>query len=517
MGNNGVKSIVLVAILVIMSFFVGGQISDSKTTSLGVVAAVAGGFTLLYLGKNVWWLIFLAPPVTGLLGMNPPFGIPTIMVLAPAILCYWVMMWVMGYVSIKWRSLPVLDTLMGILFLYICISYYRRPVVFAALGLDVDAVGGKEYIAFLLAFLTYVTLSCIPVTFEQSKKLLKYLFWLTIFAAFLGLCLSIATGKVRGTGDEQDLADAAENTRFTLLAPIGTLIAVFLYSLTPLAQIFTRPYKLLVIIVGALCVVISGWRARLIEFCFRFVFVAALKRELTALVLIAVAAYGSLLYLSEEHMLDGLPFGAQRALCAVPGVNVREDIQRQAEGSSQWRIEMWRWALDPRTGYIRDYVWGDGFGQSLADMERSKTSVMRGTLRTGDQKDFASRGVWHSGWISTIHRLGIVGLVITVLWQLAVLVLCMQTAAAFKRVNDKIFSYFCGLHITACSSTIMYHLSTGSPMTLFYFIAVHYAAIKMYYCICREEGLIVPFFRFTPYIPLTIREMEAASAPRAIR
>lgn len=515
MGNNGVKSIVLVAILVIMSFFVGGQISDSKTTSLGVVAAVAGGFTLLYMGKNAWWLIFLAPPVIEMLHIRAPFSLPAVMLIAPGILFYWILMWIMGYVRIKWRSLPVLDALMCILFIYLCVSFYRRPVAFLALGLDMDDIGGKEYVIFLLSFLSYISLSCIPVNFKQSQKLLKYLFWFTMAAALFGLVVSVATGR-GGGGEEQDLADAAENSRFSLLAPIGTLISVYLYASTPLTKIFTRTYKLLTILLGACCVVIAGWRGRLIEFCFRFAFIAALKRELTALVIIALGCYGSLLYLSEEHLLEGLPYGVQRALCAVPGVNVRKDIQRNAEGSSEWRIVMWKWALDPRTGYIRDYIWGDGFGQSKSDIQRTLTATMRGTRSGGDQRDFASRGVWHSGWISTMHRLGIVGLVIVVLWQLSAMVICMMTAVAYKRVSKSCFSYFCALYITVCSSIIQFHLSAGTPEGFFRTIST-YAILKMFYCICSEERLIVPFFRFTPYIPLTIRAIENDDAPRSIR
>jgi hypothetical protein len=108
-----------------------------------------------------------------------------------------------------------------------------------------------------------------------------------------------------------------------------------------------------------------------------------------------------------------LPRTMQRALSWLPG-DWDQTALADAEGSSQWRFEMWEWAWnDDRI--LRDRTWGQGFGLSIDDMNLIASSLMAGggggTLLGGsDRENFMITGTFHSGPLSTIKYIGVVGL-----------------------------------------------------------------------------------------------------------
>lgn len=512
MGNNGVKSIILVAVLVVLSFLIGSQISGSRMVSMGIVAASAGLFLLIYLGARSWWLLLLAPMASAFLPIRLPLPLPY--VLAPVLLVYWGLLNLMGHARFRWSSLWGMDFPIFILALYTLINFYLHPSSFKVLdeflGIDSEYISGKEYVLCLVGVIGYITTSFIPLKYKDTSRVIKWTFYLYL----LGCLFTIAKKLILhgGAGDEEmDLEEQANATRFTLLTPLGIFVACYVYTSLPFLKLIRKPFSIVLALVACVCVVISGWRSKLIDFALRIFALAALKREITLFVCLSGLAYGTLLFLSNEKMLNDLPFGMQRALCAVPGVHVREDIERTATSSSEWRVVMWRWALDPRTGYIKDYVWGDGFGDNKAEMYRDSTALMRGQTRFGDQKDFARRGIWHSGWITTMHRLGIVGLVIVVIAQLTSVFYFYRFAFLVWKADRKTAILFASMSADHVSRAVTYHLSTGSPEYL-YLNLISYAVVKMYYCSAKEQFPALAKPVSGPYVPLLIQEINTPAA-----
>jgi hypothetical protein len=75
---------------------------------------------------------------------------------------------------------------------------------------------------------------------------------------------------------------------------------------------------------------------------------------------------------------------------------------------------MWGWAWDDER-ILRDKVWGQGFGLSIDDMNLIASSMMAGQggaslLGGSRQENFMITGSFHSGPLSTIKYIGIVGL-----------------------------------------------------------------------------------------------------------
>lgn len=518
MGNNGVKGIVLIALLVVVSFIIGSQISSDKMVSFGIIGAMVGGFTLLYLGERSWWLLFIVPLFWGYLGIRLPEGLTPQVVIAIVLLAYWLIMRIMGHVELRWRSMWLLDSCVFTLFCYTLWTFYRHPASVNWLQLDdVDRVGGKGYMLCFLGTIAYLGVSILPLRLEQLRKALRVC--LNIYAVMLvfNLLRAVLSGKnsIPEEGEE-GLLEKAKTTRFTLLTPLGSFLLLYIYASTPIVKIFSNFKKLALIFLGGIGVLLSGWRGTLIVNAMGLAILSFLKKELTFLIIIGSCCYGMLFYLSEEKVLEDLPFGVQRSLRAIPGIHVSRNVEKDANGSSEWRITMWKWALDSRTGYIKDYIWGDGFGQSSAWTQRYSTALMRGTVTNGDQQSFASQGIWHSGWITTIHRLGLVGLVILVIYQLAFIYTTLKTALALKRLGSQDFAIFSLFYVALISGHLLFHLSAGT-LPLVYVGFAETAIIKLFYCSVREAGLLRPLFRRESYVPLTIREIEANNGLRNVR
>lgn len=503
MGNGGIKSIIIAALLVVLSFIIGVQASDGAVNAMAIVAVIVGLFIMLYLGKNAWWMIFLAPPLLSAVPIGALQRFPLGLMAGSGVLLYWLVMRAIGQVHFTWRSLWSFDAMMLIIGIYTCISFYRNPAIMAFLEVDYDTVGGQEYFYWFFAVLFFIALSSIPIRYEELIKVYKYVFFLTLGVSVWG----ILRGSGSAAASDTDLMENAQTTRFTMFTGLGVTLFYYLYLRYPLRNILISPLKIVTMLLCVGSVLISGWRGTLISFSFTAAFVSLLKKEFTYLVIMGAAVYGSLLFLSSQKALDELPFGVQRTLAAVPGVRVSRAVERDAHGSSEWRIVMWRWALDPRTKLIKDYVWGDGFGHSREELGRRQTALMRRTLIVGNQVDFASRGVWHSGWITTMHRLGIIGLVLVVMMQLLSVYLTIRMVSGYWKQKDGIFVIY--IFISIPTSCIMYHLSTGSP-GMFYYTLAHYAQLKLVYCLARDKGLIPPLFFAKRYVPMAIQAIEEA-------
>lgn len=521
MGNNGVKSIILVAVLIVLSFLIGSQISGSRMVSMSIVAASAGLFLLIYLSARSWWLLILAPALTAFLPI--PIPIPLNAALAPVLLVFWGLLNLMGHARFRWRVLWGMDIPVFALVLYTLINFYNHPSSFLILdellGIDSEYISGKEYVLCLFGFIGYVTTSLIPLKYKDTSRAIKWFFYLSLLGCLFTIVKKLIFHDSAGD-EEMDLEEQANSTRFTLLTPLGLFVACYIYTAHPFLKLIRKPYYILLALVACGCVVISGWRTKLIDFAVRIFALAALKREITLVVCLGGLAYGTLLFLSNEKLLNDLPYGAQRALCAVPGVHVREDIERTATTSSEWRVVMWGWALDPRTGYIKDYVWGDGFGDNKAEMYRDITACMRGQIQNGDQKDFARRGVWHSGWLATMHRLGIVGLVILVMVQLSTVFYFYRFAFLLWKADRKTAVFYAALSANLISTIVTYHLSAGD-LGHFYLGLMSLATLKIYYCSAREQFPRLAKAASGPYVPMLIQEINtptvngAAEAPQA--
>ncbi len=508
MGSNALKGIILGLLLVVLAFVVGSQAASGGKQALMVVAGVVFVFSLLYLGRNCWWLVFIGPAllaaVPGALGPLSKMG-STFVVAAP-VFVYWILLRVTGHVRWTWNGIAWLDAVAGLLFTYLAISFYRHPTSIRLLGAE-ESWGGEGYIVALGALLYYVFLSTVPMTLDGLGKILKISFFITLAACFLFLPLSLqGYGEVAEEGEESI-------GRFGGFLRIGSIIFTAVVVSSPPTAYLTSPLKLAGILLGALGVALSGFRSKLAFLCVDAVFMAFIWRQ-AAFALLGGAVAVSMVYVaSEQELLFKLPSSIQRTLYALPGVKISKDTAANAQHSLDWRYEMWDWALDPRTGYIRDYVWGDGLGFSATMLRRQMVQVNRGRADAGTNEFYAERGIWHSGYITTIHRLGYVGLVLIFLFQLALLIATIRVCLA---VRGRRYSFFFTYKLVGVvSSVIGFHISAGTIPNFLHSSAPMLLFAKLMYRMLIDEGEMEPMFTRHAYVPLAIREHEEQLAQGA--
>lgn len=507
MPGSIVKNVLVSLILVVLCIVIGAEAAESRTVALGIICTLVGVVFMIWLGPRCWVLLYLVPPVLTLLPLPGKIGtFPVGFVVAVVVLGYWMIMWVMGYVQFKWRSLKGMDFLVLLMFLYMVYSYSLHPVSMAIFGWDAEYVGGKEYVWCLVATFYYIAISCIPCSYESLRKVLKWGIRLSLGACVLTIFLSLA--GIRGGTDITELGDAAMSTRFGMFVKISVYGIFFLYGCNPMSRILTSAKLLGGCFLCVLGILLSGWREVLMSNGFIIAALAAVKRELWCLTFIGVLIYGGLIYLSSEGIVEKFPFGVQRCLSVAPGIKISREIREGTEHSSDWRIEMWKWALDPRTGYIQDYVWGDGFGQSVDYLRRETIAMMRGTVAYGDQDFFAETGTWHSGVITSIHRLGYVGLAIITLVYLYGICMMFRVCSAMRGTPLYLPAIFFLLPYAGAPS--LFFISEGTVIK-FFSTYIYLAMIKLLYCVGREQGFIIPMSLQQRYVPQLIREQESQS------
>ena len=502
MQNSIVRNVLLSIILVVMCIVVGAEAAEDTKSALAIIGSLVGVMFMVWMGPRCWTLLYLVPPVMTLLPLPGKIGtFPVGFVVAVVVLVYWLIMRAMGYVRFRWRGLLMMDFLVLMVFLYMCISFYMHPVSMAVFGWEADYVGGKEYVWCIVATLYYLAISCVPCTYQQLMPIFKWVIRLSLAACVLTIALTLL--GVRGGADITEVGEAAMNTRFGMFVKISIYGIFFMYGCNPMLRVLSSVKLLIGCMLCLVGILLSGWREVLMSNGLVIMALSAVKRELWCMALLGVLVYGGLLYLSSEGLVEKFPYGVQRCLSVLPGVEISREVRHETEHSSDWRIEMWQWALDSRTGYIQDYVWGDGFGQSVDYLRRETVAMMRGTVMMGDQDFYASTGTWHSGVITSIHRLGYVGLVIISLVYLYGICMMFRVCTALRGTSMYLPAIF--FLMPYAGEPALFYISEGT-IPKFFSTYVSLAMINLLYCVGREQGYIIPFAVQRHYVPQLIRE-----------
>ena len=148
-------------------------------------------------------------------------------------------------------------------------------------------------------------------------------------------------------------------------------------------------------------------------------------------------------------LANKLPLSIQRALSVLP-LNVSPVARWDAQGSSEWRLEMWR-VLLPQ---VPQYLWlGKGLGISRAEIELVAEMTHRGRMSSQELSMLA--GDYHNGPLSVIIPFGIWGALGFIWFVFA----CMRALylnykfgdEALKRINRFLLAYFVARLIIFCS------------------------------------------------------------------
>jgi hypothetical protein len=411
----------------LVAVMIGSAVGSSDMRLVaGLLAAIPIAIIFVKLKTNIWVLLPIGWYLSGRLPWLPvPFTLRDLLFIT--VIFFFTLFFATRVISWK-RKLGLLDYLIYINLAYLATVYVRNPVGFWAM--QSSMVGGRPYFEIALAFGAFIILSRVQISdFIARIFPLFYVIptWFVGILEVIGrlvpqtaypLAMMYSGVGVRSvTSAFQEEAQLGE-TRMTAMQFAGTTSVLALCSkYNPLTLISPlHPFRALLLAVAFGAIFLSGFRSALLFAMVAFVLATLLRGRLRdlwvagAALLLTVVALISL----QGNVLQ-LPTTMQRALSWLPGQWSAEAVQ-QAEGSSQWRFEMWEWAWnDDRI--LRDRTWGQGFGLSIDDMNLIASSLMAGEgggsrLGGSDRENFMITGSFHNGPLSTIKYVGIVGLVI---------------------------------------------------------------------------------------------------------
>lgn len=505
MNSQIAKLALSMALIVVLSLILGTNSASDRTTSFVIIGVIVGLGFILALGRRVWWLMILFPAI--------PISVPGLGFLPKVYLAVLIVLPVMlgmvalGKYRLSWHRLWVLDIPMLGLLACIVQAFVRNPSGLAILGWEGEYVGGKEYVLFTLAALCYVTYSLIPTSLDELRKLMRVYFVLITASVAYNF---LTNGFDLGQGAEVIDTEAVMGSRFGRYVGVGSFISVMLLCRYSLTSIVCSLWRLPLFICGVAGVLLTGFREQFVFLVIVAVAVHVIRRQYVSLLTGAMAAMLVLLALSESKILkEEMPFGIQRSLAVVPFLDVSRNAKESAEATADWRVDMWRWALDEREDYITDRVWGDGFRIKTSDIMRETMLINRGLTAYGEQEFFARTGMWHSGPIECINRIGIVGLCVCTWLMMCMVYTIMRACRAVLGMREGFIFMFAV--ISAIGDISLWYLSAGTMIKLFSFMPIVGIA-KLIYCLALREGVIEPLWKRSHYIPLMLRTAEEAHA-----
>lgn len=425
MDSQRLKVIAIVVVAAIAALYLGIAAATEQMEAIAWVVGVFGIVILFGLGRHVWALIPILGGLSGYVNAVP--GSPSAWYLGVALAGGMLALrFAMRSKDFIWRW-TWLDTLVLLQVLVLAQAYLRNPTGFALLGGDV--VGGKPYVEYAIAIGGFFCMAFVRTDFAVAKKVILAMILVqladSLLLAFSSFSPSfaLAVGRLYSNVDYSAASSLLQggnefsiglDTRFASFKAFAALLGLICFSFyrpaTCLMPVY--PKRFLLFALSLVAMLFSGFRSGLLKIGFLFVTSSAIRRRPIDIFVAGLVGVTLLAGLVAFGQIKKLPFSAQRVLSFLP-VEVDPEAKDQAEGSSEWRFEMWKLVLTSDR-YIKNKLIGDGFGFSAAEQRASLDAQEGRTYLTQQQMQdfFIAKGSYHGFHVETIRFTGALGLTI---------------------------------------------------------------------------------------------------------
>jgi hypothetical protein len=311
--------------------------------------------------------------------------------------------------------------------------------------------GGRAYFYVLFAILGYFALMVTPITparaalyvglfiFSHLSFMISHLIYLLgdkFYFLYAFFSVDVAASQI--------IADYSKPSMVRLggLGPASFAVVCFLLMRYGIQGTFNprHPFRFLAFVVFATLTLLSGFRSMLVTLAIFFLVQFYLERLFSSRILIfclfAMVAGGAVLV----PLASRLPLPLQRTLSILP-LDVDPMVRSEAEGSSQWRVKMWRMLVPDLPKYV---VAGKGYSINPSELALSEESMRRGYA--DDFETAVLVGNYHNGPLSVYVPFGSMGLVVFLLFLgFSVRLLYRyyrQGDPALQRINTLFLSLF---------------------------------------------------------------------------
>jgi len=442
-NSRSMTVFILVAVGLLAAVNAGNWIADENYTPIAAILGALAGLCVIFgLGPNISVMIPICASLGGTIPfLSLPFSVRQLALLVATLVF-------IGAIIFKKKTgnatYEMIDFWIWMNALYLGSVFLRNPV--GVNLLHSKLVGGKPYIDYILCITGYLILSRQTISVEKSHFIIKWIAIINIVVAFI-CTLEIFAPSLGGifgkfysefnTSNDDAGMDAGSigDQRLTPLQGAGTFLILYTVCKINPMRIFVRKNHgyLIALIAGVLMILLSGFRSGIFGVIL-LVAVAVLIREKSngILKLIVIALCSTTVIILISYAPVRLPNTFQRALSFIPGGWDQGPVDI-ARGSSQWRYEIWQVVLTSDR-FIRNKLWGDGYGflgEELAMMEAANSGLRAAIVPecglSSDQTTHAIQGTYHSGPVSTIKRVGYVGLVLVLVLLFAAARYAYQT------------------------------------------------------------------------------------------
>ena len=436
MNSQKIGSLIaIIAVIIIGSSILGSAAAQGDFIELGVfIVIVCAVVVFTIFGQSSWVLVPVFILWDGSVPILPlPFSVSNLAI------AFAISTWILHLLTrrevFRWEFKKI-DILIGLALFTVLLSFARNPVGVRALG-DSELVGGRPYFEVLMAFGAYLMLCSIKPDLGWFNRIPT----LTILAA-VGLAVGGAvaffvpgvgiylyqfyTGFTPNVdalmGESPAPGGDREIGRSGYLTPLSMALVYYLYAKRPPIQnaLPTNPRAFLTLLVSGLCALLSGFRSVLGAQGVLFILGSTVWSGMRGFLFTVMGGLLMIAGIYFSSTLITFPDKIQRAVSFLPG-DWDERVTRSGKESSEWRIEMWDEALFG-TG-IRNKVLGDGFGIAQREIDYFERKKLANSLSNKDTQRFnVLVGSLHSGPLTAVRYVGVVGLILYLLLAFAIAV-----------------------------------------------------------------------------------------------
>ncbi len=422
MNSVRVQVFLVLAVALFGAVYLGYAAATAQFEAAAWVVGGIGLTTCLALGRRIWLIM---PFMTTVALAFPLPGQPNTHLAGQIIVVIFsILLFLTRRLPLRYRFTSI-ELWMLLLIACVLQVYLRNPVGLNAFGSQM--VGGKPYFFFALnTIIAFIMIGMVVPPIE-----LKWVMRLTVVAAAINFALSVVgyyapgIGKWIGTASYsaivgEDTSKAVDDTVATRVGFMASyteyLSRLIISKMSPLLCLF-HPLWLLLLFSTFAGAAVSGFRSVFGTLVMTYVIGVLYRGGFAQLVVSALLAVVMLAGVSVVNMITPLPPNIQRSLSFLPGTWDQKQIL-DAEGSSEWRFEMWKLALTSDK-YIRNKWLGDGLGMTVEQLQKSialKEQRARGIggLDTHRESVMIS-GDFHSGPVQTIRVIGYIGLLVLII------------------------------------------------------------------------------------------------------
>lgn len=448
MESSQLKALFIIVVAALLAIYLGIAAATAQTEAVAWVVGLAGIVFVLALGRNVWVLIpatlGLQGTINFLPGSPPPWTLFTAVVVAMFIIRF-----ALRRPDFSWRF-SWLDVAVLLQLVAVGQAFVRNPTGLMVMG--GDTAGGKPYFLFGIAVIAYFCLAMVKpnektirwavisaiVLFILDGAILTISDWVPAFATLvIPIYSNVNLTSAFGEAVAIDLATVRGGVGFSQLGR-GLALPV-LYMARPLNCLNPlRPHLFIPLAAGSALVLLSGYRSVIAYLCVTYVVVALLRRKMVDVVVVGFVGFLALAFVLATGTVKNLPFGAQRVLSVLP-VEVDSMAAKDADQSTEWRVEMWKLALGSDR-FIKNKWLGDGFALSTREMKAilERAAGFENYMNSSQEQALA-KGSYHGFHVETIRFTGVLGLVMALL-LMVVAFRCAYRVIRFFR-GDSLFPY----------------------------------------------------------------------------